>query len=112
MPRHVRKGDTVIVNSGASKGAVGEVMRVDPENERVYVKGVNLKTKHMRPTQTNPQGGKISREAPLHWSKVNPVADGKPTRVRFETKDDGSKIRVAARNGEKLGDVRGPRKGS
>lgn len=112
MPAHVRKGDTVIVRSGGHKGQVGEVLRVDPTNESVIVKGVNLVTRHMRPTRTNPQGGVVTREAPLHWSKVNVVVDGKPTRVRFRTNDDGSKSRVAVRGGKVLGQVRGARGGA
>lgn len=112
MPAHVRKGDTVVVRSGSHKGQVGEVIRVDPESKTVVIKGVNLVTRHMRPTRTNPNGGVVTREAPLDWSKVNPVVDGKATRVRFQTKDDGSKVRVAARGGKVLGTVRGPRKTS
>jgi len=110
MPSHVRKGDQVMIISGDHKGKVGEVMRVEPDKHRLYIKGVNLKTRHLRPTRTNPQGGVVTREAPIHMSNVNPVVDGKPTRVRFEIGDDGSKTRVAARNGQKLGVVRGPRK--
>ena len=105
MARHVRKGDTVIVTSGDHKGAVGEIMRVDTKNDRVFIKGVNLRTKHLKPTRLAPQGGIISKEAPLHLSKVSPVVDGKPTRVRFLVKPDGSKVRVAARNGKELGVV-------
>lgn len=110
MPRHVRKGDTVVVNSGGAKGQTGEVMRILTKTDQVIVKGVNLRTKHVKPTQQNPQGGIITKEAPIHLSNVNPVAEGKPTRVRFETKDDGSKNRVAVRGGKVLGSVRGARK--
>ncbi|MEM9064151.1 MAG: 50S ribosomal protein L24 [Planctomycetota bacterium] len=110
MPRHVKKGDIVIVTSGSHKGKTGEVARVVPDREQVFIKGVNLRTKHVKPTQLNPQGGVTTKEAPLHWSKVSPVVDGKPTRVRFETKDDGTKVRVAVRGGKELGVVHGPRK--
>ena len=112
MPRHVRKGDTVMVTSGFYKGQSGQVLRVIPEDDRVVVKGINLKTKHLKPTRLNPQGGIITREQPLHISKVSPVVDGKPTRVRFVTKPDGSKVRVAARGGKELGVVHGPRAGN
>lgn len=112
MPAHVRKGDTVMITSGSHKGKTGEVVRVDPTDQKVIVKGINLRTKHMKPTRINPQGGIITKEAPLHWSKVSPVVDGKPTRVRFETRDDGSKVRVAVIGGKVLGTVRGPRKGA
>ena len=109
MPRHVRKGDTVMVTSGFYKGQSGLVLRVIPEDDQVVVKGINLKTKHLKPTRINPQGGIVTREQPLHISKVSPVVDGKPTRVRFETRPDGSKVRVAVRGGKVLGTVHGPR---
>lgn len=102
MARHIRTGDTVIVNAGSDKGTTGEVMRIDTKNDRVYIKGVNLRTKHMKPTRINPQGGVITKEAPIHISNVNPVVDGKPTRVRFETGKDGSKARVAVRTGKPI----------
>ncbi|MDF1809800.1 MAG: 50S ribosomal protein L24 [Phycisphaerales bacterium] len=107
MPKHVRKGDTVIVTSGDHKGVTGEITDVITKSDQVIVKGVNLRTKHIRPTQINPQGGIVSIEAPIHISKVSPVVDGKPTRVRFETATDGSKNRVAVRNGKSLGQVSG-----
>ncbi len=111
MPRHVRKGDTVIVTSGSHKGKTGEVVTVYPKDETVLIKGINLRTKHLKPTRQNPRGGVVTKEAPIHISNVSPVVDGKPTRVRFEVKSDGSKVRVAARNGKVLGTVRGPRAG-
>jgi len=103
MARHIRKGDIVIVNSGKDRGRQGKVLRVIPDADRVVVEGVNVRTKHVRPSQANPQGGVMHREMPIHASNVNPVADGKPTRVRFETRADGSKVRLAARNGAQLG---------
>ena len=102
MARHVRTGDTVIVTAGDHKGQTGEIMRVDTKRDRVFIKGVNLRTKHMKPTRVNPQGGVITKEGPLHLSNVSPVADGKPTRVRFDVKDDGTKTRVAVRTGKPL----------
>ena len=85
MPKHIRKGDQVIVTSGDHKGVTGEVIEMITKTDKVLVKGVNLRTKHNKPTQLNPQGGIVQIEAPLHISKVSPVVDGKPTRVRFET---------------------------
>ena len=108
MARHVRKGDNVIINSGSHKGKVGTIMRVLTKEDRVIVKGVNLRTKHLKPNRLNPQGGIVTREAPIHISNVSPVVDGKPSRVRFVIKPDGSKVRVAARGGQELGVVRGP----
>ncbi len=109
MPKHVRKGDTVIVTSGDHKGVTGEITEVLTKSDQVIVKGVNLRTKHIRPTQLNPKGGIVQIEAPLHISKVSPVVDGKPTRVRFETAEDGTKTRVAVRGGKVLGQVSGPK---
>jgi large subunit ribosomal protein L24 len=106
MARHVRKGDQVMVTSGDHKGTVGEVTRIDTKNDRVYIKGVNLRTKHLKPTRINPQGGIITKEASIHISNVSPAVDGKATRVRFEAKPDGSKVRVAAKGGKVLGVVR------
>ncbi len=111
MPKHVRKGDLVYVTSGNDRGMTGKVVQVIPEDDRVVVQGVNVKKRHQKPTQLNPQGGIIEKELPIHISNVSPVVDGKPTRVRFEVRKDGSKVRVAARGGKELGVVRGPRKG-
>ncbi len=109
MPRHVRKGDQVMVTQGSDRGKTGEVIRVYPKEDRVIVRGIAMRTKHLKPSQKNPQGGIYTKEAAIHISNVSPVVDGKPTRVRFETKSDGSKVRVAARGGKELGVVRGPR---
>ncbi|MCH7790796.1 MAG: 50S ribosomal protein L24 [Planctomycetes bacterium] len=112
MPRHVRKGDTVMITAGDQRGKVGEIKRVIPKSDRVIVQGVNLRTKHLKPTRINPQGGIITKEAPIHISNVSPVVDGRPVRVRFKTRDDGSKLRVSATKDEKtIGrEIHGPRK--
>ncbi len=109
MPRHVRKGDQVIVTSGDHKGQTGEILEILTKSDKVLVKGVNVKSRHVRPTQLNPKGGIVSKEMPMHISNVSPVVDGKPTRVRFVTNKDGSKDRVAARGGKSLGQVSGPK---
>ena len=99
----IKKGDSVFVRSGRDKGRTGTVLQVMPKDGKVLVQGVNVATRHRKPTQDNPQGGIDRREAPLHLSKVA-LADpktGKPTRVRFETKD-GIKVRVAVKSGEKI----------
>ena len=110
MARHIRKGDMVIVTAGNDRGATGEVMRVIPKTSRVLVQGINVRSKHLKPSQNNPQGGIVRREMPVHISNVSPVVDGKPTRVRWETREDGSKARVAVRGGKELHVLRGPRK--
>ncbi len=109
MARHVRKGDQVIVTAGNDRGVTGAVLRVVAP-DRVVVQGVNVRAKHLKPSQTAPQGGILRREMPIHISNVSPVVGGKPTRVRFETKKDGSKIRVAVRDGSELHTLHGPRK--
>ncbi len=73
MP-HVKKGDTVLVLSGADKGKTGRVLRVIPEKDRVVVEGVNVIKKHSRPTQRNPKGGIVEKEAPIHISNVKKQA--------------------------------------
>jgi large subunit ribosomal protein L24 len=96
----IRKGDTVVVLSGKDKGRTGEVIRSMPKDQKVVVSGVNVHARHRKPSQVNPQGGIERKEAPLHVSKVAiATADGKPSRVRFETRD-GKKVRVAAKTGE------------
>ena len=97
----IRKGDTVVILSGKDKGRTGEVTKAMPKDGKVIVSGINVHARHRKPSQTNPQGGIERKEAPLHVSKVA-IADpksGKPTRVRFETRD-GKKVRVAAKSGE------------
>jgi large subunit ribosomal protein L24 len=95
----------VSVTAGADKGRTGKVLRVI-DDEKVIVQGINVRKKHVRPTQSSPQGGVIEKEMPIHISNVSPVVDGKPTRVRFEIRPDGSKVRVAVRNGQVLSTVR------
>ena len=97
----IKKGDTVVVLSGKDKGKTGEVTRNMPKDGKLVVAGVNVATRHRKPSQENPQGGLERIEAPMHASKVA-LADpksGKPTRVRFETRD-GKKVRVAVKSGE------------
>lgn len=103
MPTHVRKGDLVAVRSGKSRGQQGKILRVIPKKDQVIVEGVNVRVKHLKPSQQNPQGGRIHKEMPIHISNVSPVSDGRPTRVRFETREDGSKVRVSVRTGEPIG---------
>ena len=98
----IKKGDKVVVLAGKDKGRTGAVLQVMPKDDKVLVEGINVHAKHRKPDQSNPQGGLERIEAPLHISKVAHVtADGKPTRVRFETQD-GKKVRVAVKTGEKI----------
>lgn len=113
MPVHVRKGDEVIILAGDYKGRTGRVARVLTKQNRVVVQGSGIDgiVRNMRPTRVNPQGGRIEIDRSFHISNVAPVVDGKPTRVRFERKKDGSKVRVAVRGGKELGAVSPARKG-
>jgi len=105
MPSHIRKGDLVqvIAGDGRKEKKVGKVLRVIPDQNRVIVEGVNVHKKHVKPTQQNPKGSVIEKELSIHISNVMPVVDGKPTRVRFQNRADGSKVRVAASNGSVIG---------
>jgi large subunit ribosomal protein L24 len=100
----IKKGDNVFVRSGKDKGRTGTVLQVMPKDGKLLVQGVNVATRHRKPTQENPQGGIDRREAPMHVSKVALVdpKSGKPTRVRFETRKDGVKVRIAVKSGEKI----------
>jgi large subunit ribosomal protein L24 len=97
----IKKGDSVVVRSGKDKGRTGTVLQVMPKEGKVLVEGVNVATRHRKPTQANPQGGIERREAPMALSKVGLAVDGKPSRVRFETRD-GKKVRVAVKSGETI----------
>ena len=98
----IKKGDQVVVLSGKDKGKTGEITKAMPKEGKVVVSGVNIATRHRKPSQTNPQGGLERIEAPMHISKVAiATKDGKPTRVRFETQD-GKKVRIAVKTGEKI----------
>jgi large subunit ribosomal protein L24 len=103
MPkRKIRKDDEVIVLTGRDKGKRGSVLRVVTKTNRVLVEGVNVAKRHVKPTQTDPQGGIVEREAPIHISNValiDPESD-RPTRVGYKTLEDGRKVRFAARSGE------------
>jgi large subunit ribosomal protein L24 len=97
----IKKGDKVVILSGKDKGKHGEVTLSIPKDNKVVVAGVNIKTRHRKASQENPQGGLERREAPLHVSNVahEDPKTGKPTRIRFEVKD-GKKVRVAVKSGE------------
>jgi len=99
----IQKGDQVVVLTGRDKGAKGEVLNVIPAERRVVVQGVNVVTKHQKPTQVSP-GGIVKKELSIHVSNVA-IADpktGKPTRVGYSTLKDGKKVRVARKSGETL----------
>lgn len=108
MPSHIRKGDEVIIRTGDYRGQVGTVVRMLPKLDRVVVQGGGIEgiTRNLKPNRVNPQGGQVTVDRSFHISNVSPVVEGKPSRVRFPAKKDGSKARVAARGGAELGTVR------
>jgi large subunit ribosomal protein L24 len=101
MAARIRKGDTVLVTSGADRGKRGEVLRVLPKAERAVVQGVNIAKKHTKPRGMGQPGGIVEVEATIHLSNlklVDPKTDA-PTKVAFRVLDDGRKVRVAKANG-------------
>lgn len=97
---HIKKGDTVVVLSGNHKGKEGKVLKVYIDKAKVIVEGINLRKKHIKPNQKNPQGGIQEKEGPIHASKVMLVHGGKKTRVGHKKLADGKKVRVAKASGE------------
>ncbi|MDQ8043193.1 MAG: 50S ribosomal protein L24 [Solirubrobacteraceae bacterium] len=102
MALRIRTDDEVLVISGKDKGKTGKVLRVEADRDRVYVSGINIRTKHVKPVPGSSEpGGIVKEEAPVHVSNVALVdpKDGKATRVRTEVRD-GKKVRIAVRSGE------------
>ena len=99
----IKKGDTVEVLSGTDKGKTGEVLEVMPKLQKVVVKGVNIRKKHVKPKKQGEEGGIISVECPIDSSKANVVCSkcGKATRVGY-SEEKGEKIRICKKCGAKL----------
>ena len=105
----VRSGDQVQIMAGKDRGKRGRILRVEPKQERVYVEGLNMLKRHMRPQQVadtqrgQTVGGVIEREGPIHASNVMLIdpKDGAPTRVGIE-RENGKRFRVAKRSGTRL----------
>ena len=99
---HIKKGDMVQIITGDHKGTTGKVLRVIPEKKKVIVQGHNIALKHVRPSRKNPQGGRMQVEQPIHISNVLPInpKSSRPTRVRYNIKQDGSKTRQAVDGSE------------
>lgn len=95
----IKKGDTVKVITGKDCNTEGKVLSVDAKNGKVVVEGVNKITKHAKPSQANPNGGIVQKEAPIDISNVMLVFKGKATRVGFKM-DGDKKVRFAKSTGE------------
>ncbi len=99
---HIKKGDTVKVISGNSNGKTGEVLEVLVAKDRAIVKGVNIVTKHVKPTAANPEGGINKTEAAIHISNLMLIdpANGEPTRIGRKLNDKGVLQRYSKKTGE------------
>ena len=95
----IKKGDMVKVIAGKDKDKEGKVVKVDHENGRVVVEGINMLTKHTKPSAQNQQGGIVHQEGPIDISNVMYLHNGKPTRVGFKM-DGDKKVRFAKSTGE------------
>ena len=101
MAARIKKGDKVLVISGASKGVRGEVLRVLPKEERAVVQGVAVAKRHTKPKGMGQPGGIVEQEAAVHMSNlalIDPSTD-QPTKVGFRVLDGGRKVRVARKSG-------------
>jgi large subunit ribosomal protein L24 len=101
MAARIRKGDTVLITTGADRGKRGEVLRVLPKENRAVVQGVNIAQRHTKPRGMGQPGGIIAAEATIHLSNlklVDPKSD-QPSKVGFRVLEDGRKVRVAKVNG-------------
>ena len=96
----IKKGDIVQLITGNDVGKSGRVIKVYPEKEKIIVEGLNMVKKHARPTQENPQGGIMEKEAAVHISNVMILSGGKPTRVGYKILDDGKKVKFAKKRGD------------
>ncbi len=101
---HIKKGDTVVVLAGDDRGKKGRVLSVQAEKQRAIVEGLNMVTKHTKPSAKHPQGGRIQMEAPIHISNLSLVdpKSGNATRVAIKVKEDGKKVRIAKKSGEEI----------
>ncbi|MBC8322671.1 MAG: 50S ribosomal protein L24 [Candidatus Marinimicrobia bacterium] len=99
---HIKKGMTVRVITGNHKGSEGKVLHIYPDSQKVIVEGINLVKRATRPTQENPTGGFVEKEAPLHISNMLPVHKGNTTRVGYKKLENGRKVRIASKTGEEL----------
>ena len=101
---HIKKGDTVYVNSGNDKGKTGRVLEVQPKKQRAIVEGINIVSKAMKPNAKYPQGGIVKMEAPIHISNLNVVdpKTGKPTRIGRKLNEAGKLVRYSKKSGEEI----------
>ena len=99
---HIVKGMIVKVISGNHKGQSGKVLDVFPKKMKAIVEGVNFRKRSVRPTQDNPSGGYIDREAPLHMSNLMVLHNNQATRIGYKKLEDGRKVRISVKTKEEL----------
>jgi large subunit ribosomal protein L24 len=99
---HIKKGDTVYVNTGVDKGKSGRVLKVLVKEQRAIVEGVNLVSKSTKPNAKSPQGGIIKKEATIHISNLNPSVNGKPIRVGRKLNAEGKLVRISKKSGGEI----------
>jgi large subunit ribosomal protein L24 len=97
---HVKKGDLVTVISGDDKGKTGRVLTVYPDRQRALVEGINIVTKHRKPTAQNTSGSIDKIEAPIHLAKLMVTVNGTPTRIGRKLNEKGKLQRVSKKSGE------------
>jgi large subunit ribosomal protein L24 len=100
---HIKSGDTVMVIAGNSKGKTGVIKAVITEKSRAIVEGVNLQTKHVKPSASNPQGGIEKREGSIHISNLMVLENGKPVRTGRKLNDKGKLQRYSKSTGKFIG---------
>ena len=107
----IKVGDMVRVIRGKDRGVTGKVVSVDDGNNKVLVEGVNMVYKHVKPSQRNPQGGRLHKEMPIHASVVMALCPktNEPTRIGYRYLEDGSKERFARSSGTSMGLVSPPK---
>ncbi|MFP4664137.1 MAG: 50S ribosomal protein L24 [Bacteroidales bacterium] len=100
---HIKKGDTVMVTAGESKGYQGKVLNVLPKKNKAIVEGANVVSRHTKPNANNTEGGIVKQEAPIHLSNLMLIdpKDGKPTRVGRKLVDN-KLVRYAKKSGEEI----------
>ena len=99
---HIKKGDTVYVNTGVDKGKTGRVLEILVKDQRAIVEGVNMVSKSTKPSAKSPQGGIVKQEAAIHISNLNPVEKGKPVRVGRKLNAEGKLVRISKKSGEEI----------
>ena len=101
---HIKKGDTVFVNSGEYRGQKGRVLEVDRKKDRAIVEGINMISKHTKPNAQYPDGGIIKKEAPVHISNLMQFdpSSGAPTRIGRKKNNKGKLVRYSKKSGEEI----------